>query len=128
MTRVFVICVPEDHRFFERLSEQTRTAKLQVEFDRMQTKEPWVPAWKAQVRTRIFRCAGAVVLLSKNTNKGGLAWEIECATSVDLPVLAVQTDAAQKGNVPAELRDPAIEWTWPEIQRFMQGLGKAARA
>jgi len=94
----------------------------------MQTKEPWVPAWKAQVRTRIFRCAGAVVLLSKNTNKGGLAWELECATSVDLPVLAIQTDAAQKGNVPAELRDPAIEWNWPDIQRFMQGLGKAARA
>ena len=129
MTRVFVICVPEDHRFFERLAEQARTAKLQVEFDRMQTKEQWVPAWKAQARTRIFRCGGAIVLLSKNTNKGGLAWEVECATSVDMPVLGVQTDKVEKGSVPPELLDRSvIEWNWPDIQRFIQGLGKAARA
>ncbi len=129
MTRVFVICVPEDSRLFERLAEQARTAKLQVEFDRMQVKEPWIPAWKGQARTRIFRCNGAIVLLSKNTNKGGLAWELECARAVDLPMLGVHADKLEKGSVPAELVDSSVvEWNWPDIARFIQGLGKTSAA
>jgi hypothetical protein len=129
VTRVFVICVPEDSRLFDRLGEQARSARLQVEFDRMQVKEPWIPAWKGQARTRIFKCNGAIVLLSKNTNKGGLAWELECARAVDLPMLGIQADKIEKGSVPQELIDsPVLEWSWPDIQRFIQGLGKAAGA
>jgi hypothetical protein len=129
VTRVFVICVPEDSRLFDRLGEQARSARLQVEFDRMQVKEPWIPAWKGQARTRIFKCSGAIVLLSKNTNKGGLAWELECARAVDLPMLGIHADKIEKGSVPAELTEcPVLEWNWPDIQRFIQGLGKAAGA
>jgi len=129
VTRVFVICVPEDSRSFDRLAEQARGAKLAVEFDRMQVKEPWIPAWKGQARTRIFKCNGAIVLLSKNTNKGGLAWELECARAVDLPLLGIQADKHEKGFVPQELTDcPVLEWNWPDIQRFIQELGKAPGA
>jgi hypothetical protein len=125
VTRVFVICVPEDSRLYERLAEQARTAKLAVEFDRMQVKEPWIPAWKGQARTRIFKCNGVIVLISKNTNKGGLAWELECARAVDLPTLGVHADKLDKGAVPQELQDwPVVDWNWPDIARFIHSLAK----
>jgi hypothetical protein len=129
VTRVFVIHVPEDYQFFDRLSEQARTAKLTVEFDRMQAKQPWVPAWKQQAWNRIYKCAGAIVLLSKNTNQGGLKWELECAQKFDLPLLGVHLDKARSGNVPEEIAaSSVIDWNWPEIARFIRSLDQAASA
>lgn len=129
MIRVFVIHVPEDYLFFDRLSEQCRVGKLSVEFDRMQAKQPWVPAWKSQAWNRIYKSDGAIVLLSKHTNQGGLKWELECAQKFDTPMLGVQLDAAKSGNVPDELRDSTvIEWNWPEIARFIKSLDKSTTA
>lgn len=129
MIRVFVIHVPEDYLFFDRLSEQCRVGKLSVEFDRMQAKQPWVPAWKSQAWNRIYKSDGAIVLLSKHTNQGGLKWELECAQKFDTPMLGVHLDAAKSGSVPEELRDSTvIEWNWPEIARFIKSLDKSTTA
>lgn len=122
MTRIFVIYAEEDHLCFDRLSEQARTARVSVEFDRMQVKQPWVPMWKTQCRTRIFACDGAIVFLSKRTQQGiGITWELECARESDAPMLGVHVDKHEKGPVPAELRGARlIEWNWPEIAKFIQ--------
>jgi len=129
MTRVFVIYVPEDYLFFDRLAEHARSAKLPVEFDRMQVKQAWVPGWKGHCRTRIYRCDGAIVLIGKQTNQGDAAWELECAQAFDIPMLGVHIDKPNSGSLPEELRDSAvIEWNWPQIARFIQSLNKGASA
>ena len=115
--------------FFDRLVEQARTAKLAVEFDRMQAKQPWVPAWKTQCWNRIYKCDGVIALLSKNTNQGGLKWELECGHKFQAPMLGVQLDKAKSGNVPEELAgSTVIEWNWPEIARFIRSLDQTTSA
>lgn len=115
--------------YFERLSEQARTAKLAVDFDRTPVKQPWVPVWKSQCYTRVYRCSGVVVLLSKNTNTGTIGWELECARKFELPMLGVQVDRNKTGLVPQELVSSAvIEWSWPEIARFIQSLATGSSA
>ena len=129
MIKVFVIHAPEDHQFFDKIKDQAHAAKLAVEFDRMQVKQPWVPGWKGQCRTRIYNCGGAIVMLSKSTNAGGIGWELECAQAFDLPMLGVHTDKSKGGSVPEELRDSkVVEWNWPDIARFIQSLNKGTQA
>ena len=127
MTRVFVIHVPEDYLFFDRLVEQARTARLSVEFDRMQTKQPWVPAWKQQCWNRIYKCDGVIALLSKNTIQGGLKWEMECGQKFQAPMLGVHLDKSD--DVPEELAGSAvIEWNWPGIALFIRSLDQSSTA
>lgn len=129
MTRVFVIYATDDYRYFERLSEQARSAKFPVEFDRMQVKQPWVSGWKGGCRARVFQCDGAIVLVSKKTSQGGVAWELECARTIGIPLLGVHVDKHDRGSVPAELSAAqVIEWNWPDIARFIQSLAKGSSA
>ena len=124
VTRVFVICAAKDEAYFLRLIDQAKSGKLSVEFDHMQMKQPWVPHWKAQCRTRIYPCEGAIVLIGKNTSDGALGWELECARTFDIPLLGVHLDARERGVVPKELADrTVIEWNWLEIAKFIRGLG-----
>ena len=124
VTRVFVICAPKDEAFFLRMIDQAKSSKVAVEFDHMQVKQPWVPHWKAQCRTRIYPCEGAIVLIGKNTSDGALGWELECARTFDIPLLGVHLDARERGVVPKELADrTVIEWNWLEIAKFIRGLG-----
>ena len=130
MTRIFVIYVPEDYLAFDRLAAQARAAKLSVEFDRMQVKQAWVPGWKPQCRTRIYKCDAAIVLLGKHTNQGDAAWELECAQSFDMPMLGVHIDKATSGAIPNELQgSDIIEWNWALIAKFIQApQGSSAHA
>lgn len=129
MTRVFVIYAPKDTAFFDRLIEQARAARVQVEFDRMQTKLSWVPDWKAQCWAKIYKSDAAIVLLSKNTSEGGLTYELESASTLDIPMLGVHIDKFNQGAIPKELAGTTIiEWNWPAIARFLQSLGKGSTA
>jgi hypothetical protein len=129
VTRVFVIYATKDTSHFDRLAEQARTARLPIEFERMQTKLPWVPDWKAQCWAKIYRSDAAVVLISKNTSEGSLGYELESANTLNLPMLGVHVDKFNRGAVPKELSDATIiEWNWPAIARFLQSLGKGSSA
>lgn len=129
MIRVYVIHVPEDIPSYDKLAGECRGARLSAEFDRMQVKQPWVPAWKTQTWNRIYKCDGVIVLLSKNTNAGGIAWELECAQKFDLPMLGIHVDKTKAGNVPDELRNwTVIEWSWAEISKFIRSLDKGSTA
>ncbi len=129
MNRVFVIHAPEDSAFFDRIASQAKGAKLAVEFDRMQVKQPWVPAWKGQCRTRIYACGGAIVLISKHTSQGGVGWELECAQAFDMPMLGVHIETPKSAAIPEALRaSPVIEWSWTEIARFIQSLTAGSSA
>ena len=122
MTKVFVMYASKDWSFYERLTAHARSAKLVAEFDHLQSKQPWFAAWKAQCRSRIYQCDGAIVLVSRNTIDGGIEWELECATDFGMPILGVNVDAEQKGSVPKEPPGwEVINWgDWPGLARFIQ--------
>ena len=124
MTKVFVIYAAKDYPCYERLTAQARTAKLPVDFDHMEVKQPWFAAWKAQCRNRIYGCDGAIVLVSRNTIDGGIDWELECARSFEIPILGVNVDKDKMGSVSKEPPGwVVIDWAdWPGIARFIQSV------
>jgi hypothetical protein len=129
MTRIYVIHADEDYLSYDRLAAQTRTARLAVDFDHMPEKQTWVPHWKGNCRNRIYRCGGAIVLLSKNTARGGVGWELECAQACALPMLGLCVEGFKTPAIPEELSDwPVVDWNWPEIERFIQTLAKGTSA
>ena len=106
MTKVFVIYASKDYPFFERLKAEARKANLPVEFDHIQAKQPWFPAWKAQCRSRIYQ-----------------GWELECAGDFAMPILGVNVDKDQRGSVSkAPPGWVVIEWDWPGIARFVNSI------
>jgi hypothetical protein len=127
--RIFVIYAAEDHQFFDRLAEQARTARLAVTFERMQAKQPWVPSWKGQCRTRMFNSDGAIVLITKKISKeAGVNWELQCAREAQTPVIGVFVDKFDKGALPEGFGDATtIEWNWPEIASFIQSVKRSSK-
>ena len=112
-----------DYPFYERLTAQARGDRLPVEFDHIQVKQPWVRAWKAECRTRIYNCDGAIVLVSRNTIDGDIGWELECTGDFSIPVLGVNVDKDQRGSVSKEPPGwVVIKWDWPGIARFIQSI------
>ena len=121
MTKVFVIYASKDYPFFERLKVQARTANLPVEFDHIQAKQPWFPAWKSQCRSRIYGCDAAIVLVSRNSMDSDIGWELECVGSLGMPVLGVNVDKDHRGSVSKEPPGWAvIEWDMAGIARFVK--------
>ncbi len=122
MAKVFVIYASEDWPFYDRLTAQTRTANLQVEFDHLKVKQPWFAAWKAHSRTKIYQCDAAIVLVSRHTVDGGIDWELECAMEFGMPILGINVDKDQKGSVPKEPPGwEQMKWgDWEELSRFIQ--------
>ena len=122
--RVFLAYAEEDYRFKDLLVSQARTAKLPIEFTDMPNKQPWVPRWKASCRTRVFECDGAIAFVSVKTKQAaGVKFELESVCESQMPVLSVLVDKCEKSALPEELREfPAIEWNWPKIAAFLQGL------
>ena len=96
----------------------------------MQAKQPWVPLWKSQCRTRMFNSDGAIVLISKKTQQGaGLSWELQCAREAQTPIIGVQVDKYEKGTTPEPLgAAPIIEWNWPEIASFIQSVQRRSKS
>ena len=127
MTQVYVIHADRDYMSFDRLEAQARNAKLPVQFDHMQVKQTWVEGWKGNCRNKIYRCDGAIVLLSKHTAEGGLVWELEYAENCAMPMLGVCVEASQPSRIPEVLANcPVVEWNWPEIERFIRSLAASA--
>jgi hypothetical protein len=123
VTKVFVIYASKDYPFFERLKAEARKANLPVEFDHIQAKQPWFPAWKAQCRSRIYQCDAAIVLVSRNSIDGDIGWELECAGDFAMPILGVNVDKDQRGSVSkAPPGWVVIEWDWPGIARFVNSI------
>ena len=123
VTKVFVVYASKDYPFYERLKAAARTANLAVEFDHIQAKQPWFPAWKAQCRRRIYECEAAIVLVSRNSLDSDIGWELECIGELGMPVLGVYVDKEQRGSVS---KPPpgwvVIEWEWPGIARFVNSV------
>jgi hypothetical protein len=122
--RVFVSFAKEDSTYRDFLVGQARNEKSPFEFVDVSVKEAWDEQWKTNCRTKIRGSDGVIALLSSNTSKAdGARWEMKCAVEEKVPILGVYVDKNNKPGIPQELSGKkVIEWSWPGIAAFIEGL------
>lgn len=123
--RIFISFAIEDRIYRDHLVEQGRNARSPFEFIDMSVKEPYMQReWQQRCRTKLKRCHGAIVLLSKNTyHSSGARWEIKCAREEGVPIIGMHIRKNDKGAIPPELKGKKIiEWTWDNVDQFIKKL------
>jgi len=123
--RIFISFAIEDAFYRDGLVNQARDERSPFEFTDMSVKEPWDEQWKIRCRSKIRGCDGVIALISKNTeNATGARWEIKCAGEEKIPMIGVHIFKEwDKRYTPPELAGySVIDWTWPGIARFINGL------
>jgi hypothetical protein len=117
---IFVAFPIEDERQRDFLKGQSLLTKCPFEYTDMSVKEAYVSDWKEKVRTRIRRCDGVIVLVSKNSlNSTGQKWEIACAKEENKKIYAIWAYSDDRTELPGIT---AHVWTWDGVQRFIDKL------
>lgn len=123
--KVFVSFAIEDSRYRDFLVSQAKNERSPFTFIDMSVKEPWNEnVWKRKCRQKIKECDGMIVLLSNHTwHSSGARWEVKCAKEEGIPVIGMHIKKDDKRAKPTELgRSRVIEWTWENVQRFIESL------
>lgn len=123
--RIFISFAIEDEIYRNHLVKQGRNMRSPFEFIDMSVKEPYMQdEWQQRCRTKIKRCHGMIVLLSKNTyHSSGARWEIKCARKEGIPIIGMHIRKNGKGATPPELKGKKIiEWTWDNVHKFIEKL------
>lgn len=123
--RIFISFAMEDSISRDHLVGQARNERSPFEFVDMSVKKPWPEdEWKWRCRTKIKRCHGMIVLLSRHTRRSqGARWEIRCAKEEGVPLVGMHIRKNDKHPVPQELRgERVVTWTWSNIERFIESL------
>lgn len=123
--RIFISFAIEDSIYRDYLVKQARNERSPFEFIDMSVKEQYKQnEWQARCRTKIKRCHGMIVLLSKNTYySSGARWEIKCAREEGIPVIGMRVKKNEKGTIPPELKGKrTILWNWGNLQKFIDSL------
>lgn len=123
--RVFISFAIEDRRYRDFLVTQARNDRSPFEFIDMSIKTPYPQReWQVRCRSKMRRCHGAIVLLSKNTyHSVGARWEIKCAREEGLPIVGMHIRKDDRGAIPPELKGKRIiGWTWDNVERFIERL------
>ncbi|MEN9326003.1 MAG: hypothetical protein RI943_424 [Bacteroidota bacterium] len=123
--KIFISFAIEDETYRDYLVQQAKNERSPFNFVDMSVKKPWSEdEWKKRCRTKIKRCDGMIVMLSKNTfHSSGVRWEIKCAKDERIPVIGMHIKKNNKGAVPPELKGiPIIEWTWENLSRSLNKI------
>ena len=122
---VFISFAIEDEIYRDHLVEQSKLNKSPFEFIDMSVKKPWIEEeWRDKCRTKIKRCNGIIVLLSKNTwHSSGTRWEIKCGKEESVPIIGMHIKKKDKGAIPPEMKGiHIIEWSWKNLEKFIDDL------
>jgi hypothetical protein len=125
--RIFTSFAIEDKALRDFLKGQARNEAAPFEFTDMSVKEPWDNAWKTRCRTRIRGCHGVVAIVTMNTKSAdGQLWEVKCAYDEGVPVYPIfgfNDSSKRPKTLPAPLGGKRVyNWTWPNIEKFIEGL------
>lgn len=121
--RIFISFAIEDEVYRDYLVTQAKNERSPFDFVDMSVKEPWdEDEWKRKCRTKIKKCDGIIVLLSKNTwHSSGARWEIKCAKEERIPVIGMHIKKDDKGAIPPELKGKKIiNWSWNNLKTFLK--------
>jgi hypothetical protein len=122
--KVFISFAIEDKEYRDYLVRQGKSERSPFEFIDMSVKEPYKTEWRKKCRTKIKRCDGMIVLLSKNTwHSSGARWEIKCAKEEGIRVIGMHIQKNNKGAIPPELKGKTIiEWTWNNLEESIKKM------
>lgn len=123
--RIFISFAIEDEFYRDKLVEQAKLERSPFSFVDMSVKKPWdEQEWKRKCRTKIKKCDGMIVMLSKNTyHSSGARWEIKCAKEENIPVIGMHIFKNRKGAIPPELKGkPVIEWSWDNLSKSINKI------
>jgi len=118
--KIFTSFAIEDEKYRDYFVQQAKDERSPFNFVDMSVKNPWSEnEWKKKCRTKIKRCDGMIVMLSKNTfHSSGTRWEIKCAKEEGIPVIGMHIKKNNKGAIPPELKGmPIIEWSWKNLSK-----------
>lgn len=120
--RVFISFAIEDVKYRDFLIIQSKKPNSPFTFIDMSVKKPWSEiVWKDKCRTKIKKCDGMIVLISKNTwHSSGTRWEIKCAYEEKIPVVAMQVKKNNPGAKLPELGNAKVfAWNWPNLSSIV---------
>jgi hypothetical protein len=123
--KIFISFAIEDETYRDYLVQQAKNERSPFSFVDMSVKKPWSEdEWKKRCRTKIKRCDGMIVMLSKNTfHSSGVRWEIKCAKEEGIPLIGMHIKKNNKGAIPPELKGiPVIDWTWDNLSRILNKI------
>ena len=123
--KIFISFAIEDEEYRDHLVRQARLERSPFDFVDMSVKQPWDEAeWKRKCRTKIKKCDGMIVLLSKNTwHSSGARWEIKCAKEERIPVIGMHIKKNDKGAIPPELKGKKIiTWSWDNLEKTLKSI------
>lgn len=123
--KIFISFAIEDETYRDYLVQQAKNERSPFSFVDMSVKKPWSEdEWKKRCRTKIKRCDGMIVMLSKNTfHSSGVRWEIKCAKEEGIPLIGMHIKKNNKGAIPPELKGiPVIDWTWDNLSRSLNKI------
>jgi hypothetical protein len=121
--RVFISFAIEDVKYRDFLVAQAKRENSPFEFIDMSAKKAWKQSeWQKKCRTKIKRCDGLIVLLSKNTyHASGVRWEMKCANEERIKMIGMHIKKNDKGAIPPELnRKRKITWTWDNLEKAIK--------
>lgn len=121
--KIFISFAIEDKEFRDHLVNQAKNERSPFDFIDMSVKQPWnEEEWKKRCRTKIKRCDGMIVLLSKNTwHSSGTRWEIKCAKEEGLTVVGMHIKKNDIGAIPPELKGKKIiTWSWDNLASIIK--------
>ena len=121
--RVFISFAIEDVKYRNFLVDQAKKENSPFEFIDMSVKKAWKQSeWQRRCRTKIKRCDGVIVLLSKNTyHANGVRWEMKCANEEKVKMIGMHIKKNDKGAIPPELnRKRKITWTWENLEKAIK--------
>ncbi|MEZ5359650.1 MAG: hypothetical protein R3F48_12595 [Candidatus Zixiibacteriota bacterium] len=123
--RIFISFAIEDQTLRDFLVGQARNKKSPFEFVDMSVKKPWDSSWKTNCRTKIKRCDGILIIVTKKTMKAeGQLWEINCAKEEKVPCRGLWGHANDKPKRLASELDGVriVNWTWDNIKNWLDSL------
>ena len=118
--RIFISFAIEDESIRNMLVGQKKNPNSPIEFADWSVHEPWDSSWKTKCRERIKKCAGLLVIVTKNTKKAdGQLWEVKCANEEGLSIRGIngyKDDNSKLDNV------TMMNWTWDNIKNWINSL------
>lgn len=124
--KIFISFAMKDQGTREMFVGQMKHPDVKYQFKDHSVREPWDKAWKTNCRKRIQACDAVIILLTKNSNEAsGVLWEAKCAVEEKKPIRLVYASRKHRPkNLAPEFNGlQPINWTRPEITKFINSLG-----
>jgi hypothetical protein len=116
-SRAFVSFQMEDRWARDFLVQHARDKRISFEFLDYSIKEPFESKWKTNVRSRIARSRGTIVLIGPGTSRApAVLWEIKETQRQGHPLFGIQINRDRTHPIPPGVRR-VIRWSFAAIDR-----------